>query len=310
MGDEFLDNARRGNSRWWAYLLGILVILFVWFVIGSLPILLALGYLLMDGDPATGVDPETSMLVGIDPLYNFLLLMASFVMLLAGIAFAVIVIHRRSLKSLVTPGKAIRWGRLGQGALLWFGLIAASSLVEALLFPGRYRLDFDPVRFIPFAIATLVLIPIQTSAEELLTRGYLLQALGLLTRNRWLLSLVVGFLFTLPHLANPEVELNFWAVTIYYFLFGAFLAWVTLRDNGLELALGVHAANNLFIGLLANFPGSALPTPAVFTLAEVDPVFNLVASVATAILFYLLMFGFRGKGLRPVERGQTSADER
>jgi hypothetical protein len=63
----------------------------------------------------------------------------------------------------------------------------------------------------------------------------------------------------MPHLlANPEVEAGFLLVALYYFGFGAFLAWVSLRDGTLELAFGAHAANNLYGAVVLSFEGSAL----------------------------------------------------
>jgi len=104
-------------------------------------------------------------------------------------------------------------------------------------------------------------------------------------------------LFLLPHLANPELYLgndalsNFVLTALAYLLMGALLAWATLKDNSLEVALGAHAANNLYVGLLVNFEGSALPTPALAMTTHYDALFNLAALLFSAVLFAVLMFG-------------------
>jgi hypothetical protein len=136
----------------------------------------------------------------------------------------------------------------------------------------------------------LALVPIQTSAEELLFRGYLLQGLGRLTRQPIVLAVVSGLLFALPHFFNPEVAVNFWAVMAFYFSFGAAMTWITLRDGSLELALGVHAANNLFGTLLASYAGSALEAPAIFTAAGFNPWYNLISGLLALLAFYLVIF--------------------
>jgi len=94
----------------------------------------------------------------------------------------------------------------------------------------------------------------------------------------------------LPHLANPEVSAGPVLLALFYFSFGAFLALITLKDNGLELALGAHAGNNLFTALLVNYEGGALTTPAIFTATELDPLFNLVTSLVAMAIFYWLVF--------------------
>ncbi|MEW5941800.1 MAG: CPBP family intramembrane glutamic endopeptidase, partial [Chloroflexota bacterium] len=133
-------------------------------------------------------------------------------------------------------------------------------------------------------------VPIQTSSEELFFRGYLIQNIGLKLKHPLALSFVSGVLFTLPHLANPEVAEDALLVPLFYFFFGAFATYVSLRDNGLELPLGMHAGNNLFTALFVNATVTALPTPAVFTVTEFDVVYNLVAPIVAMVIFYVLMF--------------------
>jgi membrane protease YdiL (CAAX protease family) len=287
---SYLAVAQQGKNQWWRYLIAVPLILFVWLMLGSLPFLAAAIFLDLDGNPATDVDPATAQLTGVDPIWTFLLLMLSFVVFLGGTAAAVVLIHRRRFVSLITPAQAVNWRRAGQGFVAWIVLVAALSVVESVLYPGRYQITFDAARFIPFALASLVFIPVQTSAEELFFRGYVLQSAGLLVKNPILLSFVSGFLFMVPHLANPEVAVNFWLLALFYFAFGAFLAYITLKDNSLELALGIHAGNNLFTAIFANYVGGALATPAIFTVGELDAVYNLVGSLAAMILFYLLFF--------------------
>ena len=76
-----------------------------------------------------------------------------------------------------------------------------------------------------------------------------------------------------------------------YFAIGMVLATITLRDGRLELAMGLHAVNNVFLALIANYEGSALPSEPVFTGTELDPWFTLVAIAIGGIVFYYWVFG-------------------
>jgi hypothetical protein len=174
------------------------------------------------------------------------------------------------------------------GAGLWFCIAASIAIVEALLFPGRYVLTFQPLTLLVFAIFALVLIPIQTSAEEVFFRGYLLQWIGLRLKNKWILSFLNGVLFFLPHAANPEMAVNSLLVGLGYFAIGFFFTLITVQDNGMELALGMHAANNLFAVLFANYKVTALPSPALFTIQTLDPVYGLISLVIGMSIFYVL----------------------
>src|SRR5207249_4454247 len=112
-------------------------------------------------------------------------------------------IHGRPAASLVAAGRLIRWGRLAQGFAGWFVVGAAVTVLEGLLFPGRYSLTLDLESLLPFAVVAVLLFPLQSSAEELFFRGYLLQGLALRVRSRLLLALLTGLIFALLHLANP-----------------------------------------------------------------------------------------------------------
>ncbi len=74
------------------------------------------------------------------------------------------------------------------------------------------------------------------------------------------------------------------------------MAFITLRDGRLELALGLHAANNLFTGLFANTVVTVLPTPSMFTVMDLDVVYSVTASIVMNLIFILIFIvPIRGK---------------
>lgn len=285
--NDYLELARQGRNDWWRYLISFPAILILWLSVGSVPVILLLAYVSMDGDPATSF--SGTGFVGVPVILEFVMTMSSFIPFLAATLLAVRYIHARSLKTLVTAAAHIRWRRIFAGAGVWLLLAALLSVVESFLYPNRYILTFQPIVLI-FAVLALILIPIQTSAEEFFFRGYLLQWMGLRWKNTWLLSFLNGALFFLPHAANPEMATNSLLIGLGYFAMGFFFTLITLRDHGIELALGVHAANNLFAGLFANYAVSALPSPSLFTVKTLDPVYSLISLVVGMIVFYLVFF--------------------
>jgi len=288
---SFLDNSRLGKGSAWHYLAGVLLILFIWLIAGSLiTALLILMLAVLRGFGAEDITRLAADPWALGQTPYFLVLSSSFIIMFLGIWLTVHLVHRRSLRSVVTAERAIDWERVGTGFLAWLVLITMGSIVEYLLWPGTFSWNFDPRAFIPFAFLAILLIPIQTSSEELFFRGYLVQAGSLASRNGVLLAVGSGVLFALPHIANPEVAVNFTVVLLSYFVLGAFLAWISIRDGTLELALGVHAANNLFAALVVTFPDSVLPTPAIFFTTHFDPVFSLIVEIVVCALFYLATF--------------------
>jgi membrane protease YdiL (CAAX protease family) len=298
MMNAYLEIARQARNEWWRYLISFPAILMIWFIVGSIPVVLLMAYVSMDNDPATSF--SGTGFVGIPVTVEFLFTMSSFIPFLAATFLAVKFIHARPVKTLVTGHANIRWGRILAGAGVWFIVAALLAVVEALLYPGRYVLTFQPVTLLIYALFAFILIPIQTSAEEFFFRGYLLQWMGLRLKNIWLLSLLNGVLFFLPHAVNPEMATNSILIGFGYFAMGFFLALITLRDEGLELALGMHAANNLFAALFANYTITALPSPSLFTVQTLDPVYSLASLVLGLIVFYAVFFFTRsGSARRP-----------
>ena len=285
MNETYLEAGRRGKNTWLRYLLGVVFVLFMWFVVGAWASL-ALGSLL--GAPAGQIATEPSS-AGL--IAGYLVLSAGFPFFLLGTVLAVIFIHRRNPLTLVTGRRSIGWGRVGTGFAVLFVLVVLSSLVEFLVYPSSFSLGPSLTAFVPFALLALVLTPIQTTAEELFFRGYLVQGASLLSGNFLFLAVASGVLTMLPHLlANPELDAGFLPVALYYFGFGAFLAWVSLKDGTLELAIGAHAANNLYGAIVLTFEGSALNTPSLFYTDRFAPTYNLAQFLVAAALFYLAVF--------------------
>jgi uncharacterized protein len=237
---------------------------------------------------------RTLNLFELPELVFFFVAMFPFAFSLLGLWVGIKLFHKRPFKSIINPGKQIRWRQFFLSGLLWLVLSAVTDGVMALLQPGNISWTFDVRRFAPFLFLTLILIPIQAGTEELIFRGYLTQAVGLLSRGAWLAILVPSILFGIVHGLNPEVgSFGFGVMMIYYIGMGLLLGWVTLRSAGLELAAGIHIANNLYASLVVTFPESAIQSPALFTVREFNPNIGvLIFLIMTAVY---LLFTFRIK---------------
>lgn len=269
----YLDLALQGKNAWWRYALGALIITVSWLGLGLVP------YTLLG-------------IAGIfDPRLDFIAVNFSIFLMFAGLAATMKWLHRRPLMSLITPLARIDWQRMKRGAVVWLAIAAVLSLIEFLLFGDRFYLSFNAVRFFPFLLLVLLLTPLQCAAEELVFRGYAMQGLGRLVRSPALIAILSSLIFTFPHLLNPEAQRHGMLIMgANYFAIGMLLATIALRDGRLELAIGVHAANNVFLAVIANYEESALQTESIFTARELDPYYSLVALVAGALAFHACVF--------------------
>jgi membrane protease YdiL (CAAX protease family) len=292
---DFISLARHGKNDWWRYVLSVLLILSGWIGASLCLGIVLIAIVLFDNNPATDIDSITNQFIGVEPAVQFIVAMLGAAALFVLVLVAVRVIHQRPVLSLITPHARVDWKRFGVGFSFFMFLGAIASLIEALLFPGRYQLTFQPTAFFSFVPLVLVLIPIQTAGEELLFRGYMMQSLGLLTRRPHVVAFITSFVFMLLHLFNPEVSANVILMPLYYFGVGLLFALVTLRDNRLELAMGAHAGANIFTALFANYTITALPSPSIFTVSTLDAPFGLASFVVIAVIFYAGLFARRAK---------------
>lgn len=211
---------------------------------------------------------------------------AALVVLLLSVRF----IHKLSIKSIFSGHQHFQWKTLFYSALLWFGLAAISDIVLSLLQPGNYQFVFNAGTFIPFLLVSLLLIPIQISAEETFFRGYLQPAFARVTKLWWVAILLQAALFGLLHGANTEVsEYGILTTMPFYIGIGILLGLITYRFNGLEAALGLHLANNLYASIAVTFAGSSIESPALFVIKNYQPVAALVVFAITAVIYFLMM---------------------
>ncbi|WP_103068090.1 CPBP family intramembrane glutamic endopeptidase [Aquimarina sediminis] len=190
--------------------------------------------------------------------------MIFFVVLLGGLFFWVRYVHQQSILSLTTIRKKVDWNRVFFVFFLMASFIIVSTLIVYYTSPETYQVNFKPMPFLILTLIAIVLVPIQTSFEEYLFRGYMMQGLGLAVKNKWAPLILTSVLFGIMHSANPEVEKIGPILMVYYIGTGLFLGIITLMDEGLELALGFHAANNLITVLLVTADWTALQTESIF----------------------------------------------
>lgn len=283
---EWLQNTQTGNSKWWSWWVGVVVIVICYVIIGSIPMVIAtmMGLITLDG--------SGSMLAGnADPL-QFAIVMISPIMLFVGTWLAQRFIHRRSMTQLTSTSR-FRWPLVWQGMAIWLGMGVLFTVAESLIYPGRYTWTFDVNQWILIAPLVLLLIPIQAAGEELFFRGYLMQAVARLWAQPVFLVLLSGVAFMAPHLANPEMGKALGGeipMALNYFLVGVGTAWLSVRDNGIERAIGMHVVNNVYAGVAVGYTGSVLGTPTFVQANVIDAwygVITIIVGFAVLILWPL-----------------------
>ncbi|MEO8253931.1 MAG: CPBP family intramembrane glutamic endopeptidase [Flavobacterium sp.] len=305
----FIEQGIHDQNKFWKYLLGSSLIILASFV-GQIPLVIAIGIkIFLTG--ATYPSTNDGIMHFFEPNLTLFLLLISFVFAFGGIYLVLKYLHKQTLLSVTTSRKKVDWNRI----LFSFGLWAVFSIVSTLVFyflnPTLYLVQFKPIPFAILFVIAVVLVPIQTSTEEYVFRGYLMQGFGNLAKNKWFPLLMTSIIFGGMHFFNPEVSKIGNIIFVYYIGTGLFLGIITLMDEGMELALGFHAANNLIGALLITSDWSAFQTHSVFKdMSDPQAGFDVVMPVFLVypVLLYIFSKKYQWKDWKEKLTGKINSN--
>jgi uncharacterized protein len=164
----YIDQARQGRKSFWRFVATLVFIIALNIIVTIF--LLGLAVYFYNTIDFRAMPEWFVLIVGMLP----------FGVTAVGLWIAIKLFHLRSFRSLLTSAGSFRWRLVFLSAGVWIGLTVLSDIIMVLLRPGNVYWSFDAGRFIPFLLVALVLVPIQAATEELIFRGYLTQAFGLL----------------------------------------------------------------------------------------------------------------------------------
>ena len=203
--------------------------------------------------------------------------------------------HKRTITSLHTAYDRYNWRRTFFAIGVFWIIAALFTTIGHLSGLSPIKATFDPSRFFVFALASLLFIPLQSATEEIIVRGYMNQGLGQYINSPWIVFIITSLFFMALHLSNPESTSSAQKGALMhiltmssYFSFGFLLCVLVYFEGGLETAIGVHVANNLFAAIFVNYEGSVLPTPSMF-IASQNPQYDLPIGIAMLALVTFIL---------------------
>ncbi|MFF0268139.1 CPBP family intramembrane glutamic endopeptidase [Kribbella sp. NPDC004536] len=263
-GTPFHRLARTPKHTWWRPLAGtvLLAVMAVCVMVGVVVAWVIAHQLAVGESP----DPfSTSSFSSSTESMAFAFTQLGIVMPVVGVAAWLA--QRRPYWSVASVLNRIRWRWLLWCCLPALGYAALSYLVGLLvdaLFPPADAIGNSGGAWIGFgafaapALVILVLVPFQSTAEEFVFRGWLIQAVGAygpdaadgkapwlrrLFRTPWPGIVISAVAFVSVH------GYTGWAMAD-IFLFGLVLGWLAVRTGGLESGIALHVMNNLVAFLL------------------------------------------------------------
>lgn len=249
--DSYLGWSRRGKAGVPRYVAGT-VIAALLLLVGPL---LALPLVVLFDDYDTSTLGQT------------VVQLAGFVPLLVGTLLMVRWLHGR-------PGWSVgsRSGRpdlrhMGLGFI--GGLLPTTAVVLVAGACGLVSVHWvgtDWLRWCGFALVVTPLVLVQTSAEEVLFRGYLTQFTHRLVTRAYLPVLVPSVVFAALHIGNVAQFGGGAAAMLPYLISALLYGWAAYRSGSLWIAIGLHWQNNISSVLLIGTPQDVLATVAPFEL--------------------------------------------
>ncbi|WP_298778443.1 CPBP family glutamic-type intramembrane protease [uncultured Polaribacter sp.] len=355
---NFIQQAFSGKTDWYHWVLTILLVFTGWQILGVLPLLIAAIMHSASISEFTEAALTNFMSLGIDKNLFLFLMILSFAIGLFFLFLGIKYIHKRTFLSIVTSRKSIDWKRFWFGFLSWGLLLLVLSIIGILIAPEDYTYNFNPVPFFILLAISFLFLPLQTSLEELLFRGYFMQGLGIATINKkfpfyfvftivsvsifvfrdffeldsFILFIIISFIsvlqffllkdsffdskfnllltnffsskltplivtsvcFGLLHGANPEVQKLGSITMVFYIGTGLFYGITTLMDEGTEIALGLHAANNILAAFLITTDWMVFQTDALF-IDTSEPSVSWEMFLPVFVLYPLMLILFSKK---------------
>ncbi len=282
---NYIQQAYKGHNQFWRYLITTLIVMS--------PFLLNIGLYFFMPELFEASMEEFENYDGNKNFFLFLNLIP-FAALLFFLFLFVKFLHERSLTSLTTSRSKIDWKRIFYAFGLWLTISVAFLAIGYFMAPEEMVWNFKPIPFFILVAISLIFIPIQTSLEEYLFRGYLMQGLGVLAKNRWLPLLVTSLVFGLLHSFNPEVEKLGYGIMVFYIGTGLFFGIATLMDEGIELAIGLHAANNIVAAIFVTTNWTVFQTDALF-IDTSEPALTWDTYIPVFIVYPIILFVFSKK---------------
>ena len=281
------------NTEFWRYLLGSLIVIVCSFL-GQIP--LTVGWLIKTGSiEALQNTPQSKLMHLLDSNTTLFLLMLTFVFAMFGLWIVVTKLHGHSFKSIVTSRFKVDYKRVAFAFFLYGFFVLISTYIGYHAEPENYEWNFQIYPFLGLVVLGVLLFPIQIGVEELVFRGYLMQGFAKLANNRFFALLMTSLIFGTLHITNPEIQEMGYIVLVFYIGTGLFLGVVTLMDNGAELALGFHLANNLLQALLVTADWTAIQTNSVLKDISPDHSVGLEVLTPVIIVYPILLLVFSKK---------------
>lgn len=305
--DAFLRQGRQGRWRWpWALFSTLLAVL----CIGGLQAcVLGIGWAFRVKDaPDKVLDPGQ--------FSSFVMVLMVFLPLIAVPCLLTRYLHKMPWRKVVASSERFDWRLYRRAAGAFFLVTAVLTAFDYAIDAKAYQLVHRGIGHLPWLGLGLAVIFVQTLAEEILFRGYLLRIWGAVLPCAWLTASIIIGVFISLHVDNPDFKPDLWFNVIGFALSQLFWTYLWFRTRSVAVTAGLHWANNVTgFFIVATMPGWS-PTMAIAVYRDavllkggnhlLDPYAWTIALLGIGLTLGLLVWR-RSPFYLPVARSSTRA---
>jgi uncharacterized protein len=321
MSSSFLDAAKQGKNGWARYLGGTLLSLFVpgiiVYIIGFALLVIAsiinpkareILEKLAESAPRDAslrerhqhsqnrMDAAFQIHVHGFPIIYFFFWLAFSAFFLIALVFVVERIHKRRFQTLLGRDRdRLSIKRIAQSFVFWLGLTAIGLGIRYAYFPSFYRISFNPSEWFLALPFSFLLTGAFALSGCFFINSYLLQAIGLVIPKPLYLVLFYGVFFGLLGMLPFEPTLiDSLTSGLIAAVISAFMAWLVLKDDRVELLIGFLMARSLFSQVVVQTNNAKVITPTILkSITQSDVNFTMISFLilcSQIIVFYLVFF--------------------
>lgn len=272
----FYNPARGNRENLGMQIAALFSVIFGWFILGGFITVAVIAF-------------NTSQFAGTLPVWASMLeQLVGFVPFFIA-ALAVPLFYGRRIITGLTSAERFRWKIYWRGIWTWGLLLFIGGIIGFITSPGVAVFRFNAAGFFAALVVGLLLLPLQTAAEEVFFRGVLPQFLTTLVRRPAFALSVSAGLFAGLHLFNPEAQTSPLLAFATYFAMALGWGVASYKMAGLEITLGAHLINNVFGLFIFGYDNSAVQGVALWSVPQAEMSQAFIGTLITVSVWLLML---------------------
>lgn len=288
---SFLEVVKKGKNQVWIWVLTLLVVMYPFYTQIYNFLTLSKG------------KSNNNLVISDSGIINGFIIKTS----LRSIGFLIILLlsvrflHQRNILSVFTGRKSFSWYRFFFGLISWALFVMMYFSIGYFQFAEAYYLNFKLVPFLKLFFICITLVALRAVFIEVLFRGYILQGITLLTKQKCAPILASSILYMLVFSSSKLLDRVGYELLLFHFATALIAGIIAVVDDGLEIPISMQLANNLVGILYISTTWHGYQTDAVFIDTSPPKVLYLVyipVLIFFPIYFFVLKKVFKWDNLK------------